>query len=57
MESLWEVKEFIAWLEKNKDHFLTYSVEEIANLAKMAGFNPMVVNQWQTREKFRRVQP
>jgi hypothetical protein len=53
-ETAQDRKDFQEWLAKNHDHFLTYSVDEIANLAIMAGFNRIIVSQWQTSESFKR---
>lgn len=52
IDTLAELKD---WLTRNNDHLKTYSIEELADLAIAAGFSRLVVAQWLTHMKYRRV--
>lgn len=46
--------DFQNWLEANKDHFTTYSLEEIHDIAIASGQDRIEVAQWFTKAKFNR---
>lgn len=41
------------WLEENKAHFATYSLNEIADIAVASGFRNSDVAAWMTKQKFK----
>lgn len=48
------MKEFLAWLEANKDRLALMSLEEQRNLAIEEGQDPIAVGQWYHGQRFKR---
>ena len=46
------MKEFLAWLERNRELLADRDLDNIRDLAIAAGFDRIVVSQWYTRKRF-----
>lgn len=50
-----DMQDFLKWLEENKAHFTTYSINEIADIAEAVGFDRLMVLQHLKSAKFHTV--
>lgn len=47
------MREFKEWLERNQEILRDHSIDEVAALAVIAGFDRHVVYQWQVSKNFK----
>lgn len=46
------MSELEAWLDRNKEHLTTYTLNEIADVAVASGFRRSDMATWITKQKF-----
>lgn len=47
------MKELKAWLDRNKETFKNYSIDDVIKLATACGFDRQSVAQWAVSRKFK----